>query len=127
MNSTQQLYYALGEMAYAVATADGKLQDAEKRKFWSIVVSHKAWVGDFDFAEVIFQLLQKDKASTEDTYTNAIKTLEQNKHHLSAQMINSFKEILTSIAEAFPPVTPDEKQLLLRFKTEIDRIGAHAV
>jgi hypothetical protein len=56
-----------------------------------------------------------------------MKEIELNKHHLSAQMINAFKEILTRVAEAFPPVTIDEKELLNRFKTDIQKIGPHAV
>lgn len=127
MDSKQQLYYALGELAYSIAAADGKLQGEEKRAFWNVIAQHKAWVSDIDFAEIIFGILQKDAPGTETAYNQAIKQIELNKHHLSAQMINSFKEILASIAEAFPPTTPDEKQWLQRFNTDINKIGAHAV
>lgn len=126
MDSTQQLYYALGELCYAMAASDGKLQDAEKKKFWKIMVNHKAWVQDIDFAEVIFEILQKDKTEVETAYTSAILQIELNKHHLTIQMINSYKNILTEIAESFSPVTVDEKELLKRFNADIDKIGPHA-
>ncbi|MFI5203155.1 MAG: hypothetical protein ACHQF2_01570 [Flavobacteriales bacterium] len=127
MDSTQQLFYALGELAYAIASADGKLQEAEKKTFEKIVTEHKAWhSGDFDYADVIFKILQKDKTDLETAYAWAMKEIELNKHHLTAQMVNSFKEILTRVAEAFPPVSIDEKEILNRFSKDIQKIGAHA-
>lgn len=128
MDSKQQLFYALGELAYAMASADGKLQNEEKKTFEKIVSEHKAWhAGDFDYAAVIFRIMEKDKTDMETAYTFAMKEMELNKHHLTAQMINSFKEILARVAEAFPPVAINEKELLQRFNSDIKKIGAHAV
>lgn len=127
MDSQQRLFYALGEMAYAIACADGKLQEPERKVFEKILKNHLDWhVGDFDYAGVIFKILQKDKNDIPTVYKWAMKEMEMNKHHLTIQMINSFIDILKEVAAAFPPVTPEEKQWIDRFVTDIRNIGPHA-
>ena len=39
MNSTENLHYAIGELAYAVACADGIVQKEERQKFHDIVLA----------------------------------------------------------------------------------------
>jgi tellurite resistance protein len=60
MTPIQNLYMALGEAAYAVAMADGKVQNEEHEKFERILKAEFSKHGlDFDYAEIIFKVLKK--------------------------------------------------------------------
>jgi len=121
MTPRENLYYAIGELAYAVARADGQVQEAERRKFHDIVTGELGKKdGSVDVSEIIFKLMDKrgstDSATTYDWAMNEIVT---NSHYLSPAMKQKFIRVIERIAEAYPPVTPDEERIINRFKTDI--------
>ena len=62
MTPEQNLHNAIGQLAYAIAKADGAIQKEETKKFHAIVEAElRCKDYDFDVSDIIFQVLEKDK------------------------------------------------------------------
>ena len=128
MTPIQNLHYAIGELAYAVASADGKVQKEERKRFHSIVEAElRCKDYDFDISDIIFQILDKDKQDTETTYRWAMDQIKLNSHYLSPELKKTFLRVIEKVAKAFPPVTKDEAKLLGRFKKDFEPIHGDPV
>jgi len=129
MTSLENLHYALGEIAYAIAAIDGKVQKEERQKFHDIIAAEiRSKDYDFDVSSIIFQILDKDKQfDTEMMYNNVMQTIKVNSHYLSPNLKATFIIVMEKIAKAFPPVTDTERNLLERFKTDIASINGDPV
>ena len=119
MTPLENLHYALGELAYAIAFADGEVQTEEQSKFTEFIQSQLAGNPYVDIAGIIFKLLERKKGNSETAYDWAMNEVRLNSHYLSPELKNRFITILEKVAEAFPPVTKSEKDLLNRFKSDI--------
>ena len=121
MTSIQNLHSAFGELAYAIASADGIIQWEERQKFHEIVDAELRVNNiDFDVSEIIFNILEKDKfIDSQTSYEWAMKEIRTNSHYLSPQLKASFIEMMGKIANAHPPVMPEEMELLEKFKKDI--------
>ena len=120
MGPIQNLHYALGQLAYIIATADGAIQKEEMEKFESIMsteLQNKNY--DFDISDIIFRLLKKEKTDKETAYHWALKEIKNNSHYLSPEMKNTFIRIMEKMASAYPPVTIEEEEIISRFKKDI--------
>jgi uncharacterized tellurite resistance protein B-like protein len=120
MTPLQNLHSAIGELAYAIARADGQIQRQEAAKFLNIVVEeldNKHY--DFDMAQIIFNIMRKEKIDTQTSYDWAMKEIRLNSHYLSPEMKKTFVMVMEKVAMACPPVTIDEMSLLERFKKDI--------
>src|SRR5687768_11459654 len=106
MTEMENLHYALGELAYAVAFADGRVQKEERQKFHELVSAGlKEKDYGFDVAEIIFQVLEKDRPDVQTAYDWAIKQLKLYSHYLSPEFKVKIKSVMEKIAAAYPPVT----------------------
>ena len=125
----ENLHYALGELAYAIAAVDGKVSKEERKKFHDIVAAEiRCRDYDFNVSDIIFQILDKDRQlDIESIYSNAMHTIKTNSHYLSPELKATFHIVMEKIAKAFPPVTPAEKNLIDRFKTDIEPINGDPV
>jgi uncharacterized tellurite resistance protein B-like protein len=129
MTSLENLHYALGELAYAIAAVDGKVQKEERQKFHDIIAAEiRSKDYDFDVSGIIFQILDRDKQlDTEMMYNNAMQTIKTNSHYLSPELKAAFFVVMEKIAKAFPPVADTERNLLEKFKTDIASINGDPV
>lgn len=120
MTSLENLHYAIGELAYAIARSDGAIQKEERKKFHDIVAAElRCKDFDFDVSDIIFQILEKDRfIDTKSSYDWAMKEIRTNSHYLSPQLKETFIKVMEKVAKAFPPVTKDEQDLLERFKKD---------
>ena len=118
MTAIENLHYAIGELAYAVAAADGEIQKEERDKFHHIVATEiRCKDYGFDISDIIFRVLDKDRRmDTEQTYTSAMQIIKTNSHYLSPKLKSTFITVMEKLAKAFPPVTASEQKLLERFK-----------
>ncbi len=66
--------------------------------------------------------MDKDKYDTQTTFEWAMRQIRMNSHYLSPELKKKFIEVIEKVAEAFPPVTDDEKNIIERFKAEIEPI-----
>lgn len=123
MTSLENLHYAIGELAYAIACADGAIQKSERQKFHDIVVKELTKEHhDFDISSIIFQVMEKGKSNPNDAYDSAMKQIRLNSHYLSPELKENFLNVLEEIAIAYPPVTASEKNILDKFKLEFGSI-----
>lgn len=119
MDSKQHIYYALGTLAYAVAKADGKVQNEERLKVKEIVKKGIEHEVDFTYTDIIFQILQKDNMGFRDVYKWAMKSFETGKYHLTTEVKTQFIQILDEVAASFTPDDPEEQKLLSNFKDDL--------
>ena len=113
----------MGEMAYAIAKADGHVQKEERKILHDILleeIQHKNF--DFDYAETIFLILQKDDPDSETSYKWAMQEFNENKLHLTKEMVEEFIVIADRIAAAFDLPSDKEDEIVARFKTDIRKL-----
>jgi uncharacterized tellurite resistance protein B-like protein len=124
MEGKEHLYYALGELAYAVAKSDGKINREERAKLHEIVEKEAACSEpDINISEITFHLLQKDNLfSVEDTYQSALRQIKLYNNYLSSDMRADFPAILEKVAMAFEPFTSEEENLIERFRQDLKNI-----
>lgn len=123
MNPTENLHYAIGQLAFAVAFSDGKIQKEESENFHKIVLeelNNNSY--DFDVSDIIFKVMEKDKMDSNTVYDWAMKEIKTNSHYLSPQLKVKFITVMEKIAGAFPPVTNEESDIINRFKKDINDI-----
>jgi uncharacterized tellurite resistance protein B-like protein len=126
MTPQENLHFAIGQLAYATACADGNIQKEERKKFRDIVVaglSSKDY--DFDISDIIFHILEKEipHTNTETAYKWAMKEIRVNSRYLSPTLKETFINVMEMVAKAYPPVTNAESNLLERFKKDIADIN----
>ncbi len=129
MNSLENLHYAIGELAYAIARADGEVQREERNKFQEIINQElNEGEGHEKVSEIIFKLMdQRDYFDPKSTYELAMQTIKTNGHYLSPELKAKFIRLLEKVAEAYPPVTSEENALLKRFRHDISSINGDPV
>jgi uncharacterized tellurite resistance protein B-like protein len=130
MTAIENLHYALGELAYAVASVEGKIQEKERKKFHKIVMNEIRFRKDysFDVSDIIFRVLDKERQpDTEVIYNSAMYTLKMNSHYLSPQLKKTFIKVIQKTARAFPHISHSEQNLLERFKTDMAAINVDQV
>jgi len=124
MNGVERLYFALGELAYAVAKADGQINYEERNKLHDIVVEEaKCHHHEFNVSEIIFHIMQKDQLfDVEDSYRMAMKEINICSNYLTEDMKAEFVAVLEKVARSFGTYTDNEKALIDRFRSEINLI-----
>lgn len=123
MTPLQNLYYALGELAYAMAKADGQVQSKEKDKLHYILQTEFGKSNsDIDTTEIIFNVLQKDAVPAEVAYERAIIQFQLCSHYISDQLKQQILNTLHSLAVAFPPLDIEEHKMLLKTFEELKKI-----
>jgi len=122
MDSNQHLYYALGILAYAVAKADGKVQLEEKHMIHEIVSNEIDHNLNFNYAEIIFDLLQKDDRSFDQVYEWALNEMEMSKHQFTDSMKTEFVNVINKMAAAFPPNSEEEQALINQFEQDLKKL-----
>jgi uncharacterized tellurite resistance protein B-like protein len=129
MTPIESLHFAMGELAYAVARADGTIQREEREKFHEIIEEEVRAQGyDFNVSDIIIQVLDREKVvDAETAYDWALKEMRINSHYLSPEMKESFTRIMEKIAQAYPPVTAEEQELVNRFKKDMQSLKGDPV
>lgn len=121
MSPLENIYYAIGELAYAVARADGEVQPEERRRFQDLITEFSTSSGMNDVSRIIFRVLDnKNMYESDTTYEWAMDTIRANSHYLSPELKQKALSLLEKVAQAYPPVTSEEHKLLVRFKKDIE-------
>ncbi len=129
MTPIENLHYAMGELAYAIAKADGQVQKEEREKFAKIVAAElRMHDPAFDVSDIIFKVINDEKIiSTKDAYDWAMKQIRTNSHYLSPKLKDTFIKVMEKIAKAYPPVTYAELEILEKFRRDIAPINGDPV
>jgi len=124
----QNLHYAIGELAYAVARADGAVQAQERKKFHDIVEAElRCKDYDFDLSDIIFRIMDKDQHDSQTVYNWAMHEIRTNSHYLSPQLKKTFIMVMEKVAKAYPPVTDNERKIIEQFRKDIEAIHGDPV
>jgi hypothetical protein len=121
MTPLESLHSAIAELAYATTFSEGELERTEAAKFLAIVASelhNKNY--DFDITQIIFEIMVKDRISTDTSYNWAMHKIKTNSHYLSPELKGKFIRVMKEVAKAFPP--EEEIGLLERFRKDIGAI-----
>jgi uncharacterized tellurite resistance protein B-like protein len=122
MTPTENLHYAIGELAYAMARADGFVQEEERKRFQDIVSGELKDDQYFDISSIIFQLMDRKMMhqNSQTAYNWAMHEIRTNSHYLSPRLKEKFIRVMEKIAEAYPPVTEEEKTMIENFRRDIE-------
>jgi uncharacterized tellurite resistance protein B-like protein len=124
LDARQNIFYALGILAYALAKSDGDIQDVEKERLFEMVKKEMNHDIDFQYAEIIFQLLERDEFGFEKTYQWAMKELQKGRHYLSPEIKRKMVHTLKQIAMAFNKFSSEESSFINRFEVDLENIGS---
>lgn len=128
MNPIDNIYMAAGEVAYAIAKSDGKIQHEEKEKLKEILQDEFGkQFPETSHASIIFHVLQKENLSSKSAYIAAIHELKMNSHYLSNEMKEHIVQIIEKVAIAFPPKTVEENDMIQRFILDVSTIKVDPV
>lgn len=120
MSPHENLHFAIGMIAYAMAYADGAVHPEERVKFHNIVEAElRCKHESFNISDIIFKVMDKRPHDRESTYNMALHQLQTNSHYLSPELKETFLSVIRQVAKAYPPVTPEEKSLYERFEKDI--------
>lgn len=129
MTPVENLHYAIGELAIAVALADGEIQKEERDQFHKLVeteLRNKYYA--FDISDIIFKVMDKQQvSSTSDAYNLALNEIKMNSHYLSPELKATFIKVMEKVANAYKPVTINEMLLIEKFKEDIAPIHGDPV
>lgn len=122
MGPVENLYYAIGQAAFAMAMADGRIQKEERQRLCELVTERLN--GDYraNVGSIIFQVLDKEHASPGSAFDSAIRHLKLYSHYLSPGLKQEFHRVMLEVAKAYPPVTIEEKSLLDQFLCELNSL-----
>ena len=113
----------MGEVAYAVAMADGRVQNDEVKKLHGILESELPVPEDsFSVADIIFHIMDKDHVDAETAYTNGMNQIRLNSQYLSPEMKLSFLHVAEKVGQSFPPRLRSEKNMIARFRKDISAV-----
>lgn len=112
MAEKDRLIDAFGELIYALAIADGAVQEVEILTLEKILRGHP-WAGGIKWS---FNYEHQKNHSLQEAYAKAIDTF---KEHGPAPEYEYLLEILDAIARAFEGTTPEESQVMQQFKNDL--------
>jgi uncharacterized tellurite resistance protein B-like protein len=110
--SKERLYDALGELIYAVAKADGLVQDEETSRLEEILQQHP-WAREVRWS---FDYEKNRQTTLEEAYDKALDTC---KAYGPAEEYQYLFDILYEIAKASEGVNVEEAQVIVRFKMDL--------
>jgi uncharacterized tellurite resistance protein B-like protein len=116
----QDLFIGLGNLAYAVAKADGKLQKEEEQVFSGLLLDQTH--GDI----ALFALRLKNKLNwlPEEAYHFAFRRFAANIQDFSSWQKKQFFHILHQVAQASQGISKAERALLRRIQVDLGRLSS---
>ena len=124
MKANEKLYETLGELLYAVAKADGVIQQEETDKLDSLLASHP-WAKEIKWS---FNYEVSKNSSVDEIYNKVISFCQG---YGPSVVYPEFIDSMKSIAESANGVDKNEekvisdfsKDLIARLQSDLDKIG----
>jgi len=108
----EEVYQAFGELLYAVAIADGAVQQEEVDKLKQLLENHE-WAKEIQWS---FDYESKNKTGIEEAYKKALDKMVE--YGPFKDYIFLF-EAMEEVALAFDGIVLEERVLIDRFKSEL--------
>ncbi|MFK7899259.1 MAG: TerB family tellurite resistance protein [Cyclobacteriaceae bacterium] len=113
MVEVEEVYEAFGELLYAVAMADGEIQDEEVQVLNKMLADHQ-------FAKEIkwsFNYETQKATSVTDAYEKALSTMVD---FGPFEDYSFLFDALEKVAHAFQGIMPEEQELIENFRSELE-------
>jgi uncharacterized tellurite resistance protein B-like protein len=122
--SRQNIHMAMGSLAYAIAKADGQIQEQEKEIIRKLAQKEfELNDGDNEWIKNMFANLEENQITLDDAYNYALDVLEANRYDFDFDQ--SMKEkcvrFMERIAEEIDGVSTDEQMIIKKFKMDIKK------
>jgi uncharacterized tellurite resistance protein B-like protein len=120
----ENIHRAMGSLAYAIAVADGFIQEKEKEVILNLATKEFQLSNtDSEWINAIFTELEEQKVGLNEAYTFAIDTLEANRHDydFDDEMKNKCISFMKKIADAVGEIDYQETSVIDRFSVDITR------
>jgi uncharacterized tellurite resistance protein B-like protein len=115
----QDLYIGLGNLAYAVAKADGELHQEEEKIFKDLLQGQTYG----DIALFAIRLKNKLNCLPEEAYQFAFRRFAANMQHFSRRQKEQFFHILNQVAQARQGICAAESAILKRIRIDLGRLS----
>jgi len=114
MIKRERLYDAFGELIYAVAMADGTVQEEEIIALEKLLKRHP-WAKEIEWS---FNYEQNKHNSMEDAFDHAINICKENGPDPEYKYL---LDVMTQVAESFNGIVPQEQKIIENFKSDLHR------
>lgn len=122
--SKQNIFKAMGSLAYAMAIADGTIQEEEKETIRRLALQEFE-LSDIDNAWIttMFDELQERDISLDEAYEYALDVLEANRYsfEFDEPMKRKCLKFIERTAEAFNGMDYSERAVMARLKNDLTR------
>lgn len=112
MADLDKLYEAFGELLYAVAKADGSVQNEEKDALMKLL-KDDARESDILWS---FNYEEKKAKTVKEAYSKAIDIF---KYHGPFSEYARFADVLEKVAAAFQGISREEKEIIASFRNDL--------
>lgn len=114
MIKKERLYDAFGELIYAIAMADGNIQD-EELKILEKLLSNHPWAKEIHWS---FDYEFNKHHTIKDSFDHAINICKENGPDPEYKYL---LEVMTQVAEAFNGIVPKEQEIIDDFKVKLQK------
>lgn len=122
MTNQEKLYEVLGELLYAIAKADGIIQDEEKQALNELLSKH-SWASEIKWS---FNYEESKNSTTEDIYNKVLNFCHS---YGPTPVYEEFIDAMKFVANASDGIDENEskminsfsKDLIARFQSDLDR------
>ncbi|HVD98818.1 MAG TPA: TerB family tellurite resistance protein [Cytophagaceae bacterium] len=120
----QNIHIAMGSLAYAIAKADGIIQEEEKKMIQQLAQKEfELSDTDNEWISSMFNKLEKENISLDEAYNYAIDTLDANRYDFD--FTDSVKSkcisFMEKVSESFDGISGEERQIIDRFKQDMNK------
>ncbi len=126
----KEFYVHLGKLLYAVAMADGEVQDEEMQELYKLVISELSDENMFDqeevnvfYTEFEFEKLLDNNANKEDAYNAFVKYFDENYKNFTPHMKKVTIYAVEQIAKAFDGIVEEELVMIDGLKDRLKIIS----
>ena len=117
----RDLYRAIGDLAYVIATVDGVLSNNEKIVFQEAIkedLGENSWLALDRFEQLENEYIDRD---LEVTYNRVMFIIRKNQQALTQVHINKFISVLEKVAGVYG-ISEEEMSVITQFKVDVKRI-----
>lgn len=121
----RNIHSAMGSLAYAIAKADGVIQDEEKKIIQKLAQQEfELSEADNEWIAKMFSQLETDNISLEDAYRFALDTLEANRgeYDFTEGLKQKCVSFMEKVSLAFEGISNEEQVVIERFKKDMIKL-----
>ena len=118
----EDIFMAIGQLAFSIAKADGEVQAEEKEALKNIMranFNHEEAEQALSWVE---WLDKKNQDTIEEAYQYSMLYFRQNKQYLTQDLKQKFVNIIEQVADSSDGISSDEQAIIDKFKTDIFKI-----